>query len=132
MIRQHLDHPAVCDVSRLATGQHALEFTLERSQAFQPPFDLIEAVTGDLVGLCARFRGIVLQVEQRANGVQFEPKVAGVPDEREAADVCIRFSPAILPPYMRRSKSIGTLLPILNLKGLSAGDFSKALTCLLG
>ena len=26
---------------------------------------------------------------------------------------CIRFSPSILPPYMRRSKSIETLLPIL-------------------
>jgi putative transposase len=25
----------------------------------------------------------------------------------------IRFTPAILPPYMRRSKSIETLLPIL-------------------
>ena len=29
----------------------------------------------------------------------------------------IRFSPSILPPYMRRSKSIETLLPILYLKG---------------
>ncbi|MGY3423414.1 hypothetical protein ACVWZW_003889 [Bradyrhizobium sp. F1.13.4] len=31
----------------------------------------------------------------------------------------IRFSPSILPPYMRRSKSIETLLPILYLKGVS-------------
>lgn len=44
----------------------------------------------------------------------------------------IRFSPAILPPYMRRSKSIETLLPILYLKGISTGDFSEALSCLLG
>jgi putative transposase len=39
----------------------------------------------------------------------------------------IRFSPSILPPYMRRSKSIETLLPILYLKGISTGDFSEAL-----
>ena len=38
----------------------------------------------------------------------------------------IRFSPSILPPYMRRSKSIETLLPILYLKGISTGDFSEA------
>lgn len=44
----------------------------------------------------------------------------------------IRFSPAILPPYMRRSKSIETLLPILYLKGISTGDFAEALAALLG
>jgi transposase-like protein len=44
----------------------------------------------------------------------------------------IRFSPSILPPYMRRSKSIETLLPILYLKGVSTGDFSEALAALLG
>ncbi len=44
----------------------------------------------------------------------------------------IRFSPSILPPYMRRSKSIETLLPILYLKGISTGDFSDALAALLG
>ena len=44
----------------------------------------------------------------------------------------IRFSPSILPPYMRRSKSIETLLPILHLKGISTGDFSEALAALLG
>jgi transposase-like protein len=44
----------------------------------------------------------------------------------------IRFSPTILPPYMRRSKSIETLLPILYLKGVSTGDFSEALAALLG
>ena len=44
----------------------------------------------------------------------------------------IRFSPTILPPYMRRSKSIETLLPILYLKGISTGDFSEGLAALLG
>jgi putative transposase len=43
-----------------------------------------------------------------------------------------RFSPSILPSYMRRSKSIETLLPILYLKGISTGDFSEALAALLG
>jgi putative transposase len=44
----------------------------------------------------------------------------------------IRFTPTILPPYIRRSKSIEVLLPILYLKGISTGDFSEALAALLG
>ena len=44
----------------------------------------------------------------------------------------IRFSPTILPAYLRRSKSIEALLPILYLKGVSTGDFSEALAALLG
>ena len=57
-----------------------------------------------------------------------------VRDRAMAADDSgrIRFSPTILPPYMRRSKSIETLLPILYLKGISTGDFSEALAALLG
>ncbi len=44
----------------------------------------------------------------------------------------IRFTSAILPPYLRRTKSIETLLPWLYLKGISTGDFSEALAALLG
>src|ERR1700680_3488826 len=44
----------------------------------------------------------------------------------------IKFTPSILPPYARRSKSLEVLLPILYLKGLSTGDFGEALTALLG
>jgi putative transposase len=57
-----------------------------------------------------------------------------VRDREAAADAParIRFTPSILPPYLRRSKSIETLLPILYLKGISTGDFSDALAALLG
>jgi transposase-like protein len=44
----------------------------------------------------------------------------------------IKFSSSILPRYLRRTKSIEELLPWLYLKGLSTGDFSTALTALLG
>ncbi len=51
-----------------------------------------------------------------------------VHDRREG----MRFTSAILPPYMRRSPSIDALIPVLYLKGVSTGDFSEALTAILG
>ena len=44
----------------------------------------------------------------------------------------IRFSSNILPPYVRRTKSLEVLIPILYLKGISTGDFEDALGALLG
>lgn len=44
----------------------------------------------------------------------------------------IRFSSNILPPYLKRTKSIEELLPWLYLKGVSTGDFGEALAALLG
>jgi transposase-like protein len=44
----------------------------------------------------------------------------------------IRFTSEILPPYLRKTKSIEELIPWLYLKGVSTGDFSEALAALLG
>lgn len=44
----------------------------------------------------------------------------------------MRFSSSILPPYLRRTKSIDKLIPWLYLKGVSTGDFSEALQAILG
>lgn len=43
-----------------------------------------------------------------------------------------RFASKILPPYLRRSKNVSELLPLLYLRGLSTGDFREALPVLLG
>ena len=43
-----------------------------------------------------------------------------------------RFSSALLPPYLRKSRKIEELLPALYLAGISTGDFSQALEALLG
>jgi putative transposase len=42
------------------------------------------------------------------------------------------FRSQILPPYMRRSPAVDEAVPALYLHGLSTGDFSEALTALLG
>jgi putative transposase len=44
----------------------------------------------------------------------------------------IRFTSAILPRWSRRSPSLEALLPVLYLRGVSAGDFQEALSALLG
>lgn len=44
----------------------------------------------------------------------------------------MRFSSKILPPYLRRTKSIDELIPWLYLRGISTGDFSDALQAILG
>jgi putative transposase len=44
----------------------------------------------------------------------------------------VSFDSKILPPYLRRSKSIDELIPWLYLKGVSTGDFVEALQALLG
>lgn len=43
-----------------------------------------------------------------------------------------RFTSAILPPYLRKARSVEELIPWLYLKGISTGDFSEALQALLG
>jgi putative transposase len=44
----------------------------------------------------------------------------------------IRFASSILPKWARRTKSLDALLPVLYLRGISAGDFQEVLTALLG
>ena len=46
--------------------------------------------------------------------------------------VRFRFTSKILPPYLRRTKSIDELIPWLYLKGISTGDFSDCMTHLVG
>lgn len=55
-----------------------------------------------------------------------------VRDKSPNADERVRFSSEILPPYLRKSKSIEELIPWLYLKGVSTSDFSDALQALLG
>jgi transposase-like protein len=55
-----------------------------------------------------------------------------VNDRRVVAGVRQKFTSAILPPYVRRSPRVESVLPLLYLHGLSSGDFREALPALLG
>ena len=60
-----------------------------------------------------------------------EVKMPRVHDRRDEPER-ERFTSSILPPYLRKAKSVEQLIPWLYLKGVSTGDFGEALQALLG
>lgn len=57
-------------------------------------------------------------------------RVPRVRDRGQQAEK-VQFTSSILPPYLRKAKSVEELPPWLSLKGLSTGDFQEALAALL-
>jgi len=55
-----------------------------------------------------------------------------VPKVRDRSGRGIKFNSTLLPPYLKRARSVEEVLPWLYLKGVSTGDFSEALASLLG
>jgi putative transposase len=108
---------------------------------------LAEAIAAEVAGFLARYQALrTAEGQQRVvrNGRLPEREIQTglgsipvcVPRVRDrggkGAGEQIRFTSRILPPYLRRSKTIDDLLPWLYLKGVSTGDFSEALAVLLG
>jgi transposase-like protein len=58
--------------------------------------------------------------------------VPRVRDRQQQTAERISFSSGILPPYLRKTRSMEQLIPWLYLKGVSTGDFSDALVALVG
>ena len=55
-----------------------------------------------------------------------------VPRVRDRGEGEVTFHSKLVPPYLRRAKSVEELLPWLYLKGICTGDFGEALAALLG
>ena len=74
-------------------------------------------------------------VEVRQRRVH-DRRIVGISDDGEPIDAdgrpVERFRSKILPPYLRKTKSIEELIPWLYLKGVSTGGFTEALQALLG
>lgn len=102
-----------------------------------------QAVETELEALLTRYQGLKLLDGRRAvvrNGYLPERTVqtgigdvnVRVPKVRDRSGSGIHFTSQLLPPYLKRTKTIEELLPWLYLKGISTGDFSEALVSLLG
>jgi len=95
---------------------------------------LLETYSGDRIedGRARLVRHGHLPEREVMTGIGAVPvKVPRVRDRGDTAEK-VRFTSTILPPYLRRAKSIEELLPWLYLKGISTGDFHEALAALLG
>ena len=55
-----------------------------------------------------------------------------VPKVRDRSCSGLHFNSQLLPPYLKRTKSIEELIPWLYLKGISTGDYTEALCAILG
>lgn len=55
-----------------------------------------------------------------------------VPRLRDRSGTGIKYTSNLVPRYLRRTKNIEELLPVLYLKGISTGDFEEALTAIVG
>ena len=55
-----------------------------------------------------------------------------VPKVRDRSGQGIKFTSALIPPYLKRTKVLEEFIPWLYLKGISTGDMQPALETLLG
>ena len=104
---------------------------------------LMQAVEAELQAFPGDYADHTLDDGRRAvvrNGYQPERTVqtgigdvaVQLPKTRDRSGSGIHFTSNLLPPYLRRARSVEQLLPWLYLKGVSTGDFQEALTALLG
>jgi putative transposase len=104
---------------------------------------IAEAVEAELQEFLAQFAELRTQQGHRQvvrNGYLPEREIqtgigavkVKVPKVRDKSSQGNKFNSALLPPYLRKAKSVEELLPWLYLKGVSTGDFQEALQALLG
>ena len=55
-----------------------------------------------------------------------------IPKTRDRSGGGIKFTSALVPPYLKRTKDIAELLPVLYLHGISTGQYQEALSAILG
>ena len=102
-------------------------------QAVSEEFEMFlqqHAERRDAEGRVAVVRNGFLPERKIVSGIG--PVPVSLPRARDRSDEGVRFHSALVPPYVRRSKSVDAVLPWLYLKGISTGDMSEALAALVG
>jgi len=104
---------------------------------------LLQAVEAELEVFLERYKDLVDLLGRRAvvrNGylparkimTGIGPVEIRVPRTRDRSGSGICFRSSLLPPYIKKTRSVENVLPWLYLKGISTGDFHEALGALLG
>jgi putative transposase len=106
------------------------------TQAVEAEFDTFLSANAELVLPDGRQRVVrhghdpVRTIQTGIGPIEVEKPKAR--DRGAAEGARIRFTSNILPKWARRTRSLDALLPVLYLRGISAGDFQEALAALLG
>lgn len=117
-----------------------LQVLPEPVKTTDPLHDLVEAELAEMLAQLAEYRLDDGRLAVVRNGFLPERRIqtgigdvsVRVPKVRDRSGNGIRFNSALLPPYLKRAKSVEELLPWLYLRGISTGDFHEALSALLG
>ncbi len=86
--------------------------------------------TGNAPGRCAVVRNGYLPERQVLTGIG--PVAVKVPKVRDRSGEGVVFRSSLVPPYVRKARSIDAALPWLYLKGISTGNMQQALSVLVG
>lgn len=86
MVGQHLNDPALIDTTMPASFNHQLELALQSSEASNSLLNLNKASPGDTVRGRAGLMRVVLERQQRANGIDIEAEFARMSDEGKPAE----------------------------------------------
>ena len=89
VIRQHLDHAAFADLPVPAALDHVLELGFQGREAAYPLNHFDQPGLGDGVGGGARLAGIVLQGQQRPDGINLKSQLPGMANERQPAQILL-------------------------------------------
>jgi putative transposase len=84
----------------------------------------------DLAGRQAVVRNGFLPEREILTGLG--PVAVRIPKVRDRSKSGIKFTSAIVPPYVRKARRVEAALPWLYLRGISTGDMQDALSVLLG
>lgn len=103
---------------------------------------LAKAVEAEVTRLLERYRDVTVDGKQAVvrNGYLPQRTVqtgigdvsVKVPKVRDRSESGIKFNSTLLPPYLKRTKSLEEFIPWLYLKGISTGEMQPALESLLG
>ena len=121
-----------------APTENALEELLKRGAR-----DLLAAaIEVEVAGLIEDYKGLTASGKQAVVRNGYLPArtiqtglgdvPVKVPKVRDRSGQGIKFNSQLVPPYLKRTKSLEEFIPWLYLKGISSGDMQPALEALLG
>jgi putative transposase len=133
-------------------NKHNVISLQDREQVSDPLTELLQtgarqlihqAVEAELNDFLSQFAGQRTDTDQAAvvrNGYQPErsiqtgmgPVTVKIPKVRSRTGEPVTFRSALVPPYVRKTKSLEAALPWLYLKGISSGEMGEALKVLVG